>query len=239
MVDISKKPYYEYNDTIDSLLQPIQQLADVRLNSMIRIFLNGERFLISHHKQEAMDYAEKELYRYGLYEKNRVKNHKNVTSGFQMWDFISKTPPEIFKYKLRNFQMAHGLTVIRQQGDYCDFFGFSSSPGNSQINNFYLDQKELFSQFVENFYTTLSVSLKELSQHTFRLPDDTKFFDQPFLTLSSRQQDCATLLAQGHSTKEIARLFHLSPRTVETHINILKEKLQAKNRTHLISILNK
>lgn len=234
-MDISQKPYFQYNEIIDSLLSPIHSLADVKLDCLIRKYANGERFLISTNKEESTSFIENKLYRYGLYE----RNYKDVSSCFQMWDHFLYTPPEIYQRKSQKFNMAHGLTIVQQQGDFCDFFNFSTSTGNNQINNFYLNQKDLFTQFIQDFYMDLSSTLEDLSHHTFRLPKGTTFVEYALLTLSSRQQDCAKLLVQGYKTKEIARLLDLSPRTVEMHISILMDKFKVRNRAQLTYAISK
>ena len=52
--------------------------------------------------------------------------------------------------------------------------------------------------------------------------------------LTQREFDCAKFLLKGHRIKEIAALIHLSPRTVETHINNLKIKLNCRDKVELI-----
>ncbi|HAT8226499.1 TPA: LuxR family transcriptional regulator, partial [Legionella pneumophila] len=56
--------------------------------------------------------------------------------------------------------------------------------------------------------------------------------------LSPRQKDCAKLLLQGMSYKEIGKILQLSTRTVETHVNQLKTKLECDNKAELIIQLN-
>ena len=43
--------------------------------------------------------------------------------------------------------------------------------------------------------------------------------------LSSRQREVLQLIAEGHSTREIAQLMHISPKTVETHRAELMRRL--------------
>lgn len=64
--------------------------------------------------------------------------------------------------------------------------------------------------------------------------------DQPIVStlnqafqFTNRQRDCANLLLDGCTIKEIAEALHLSPRTVETHLNKLKIKLQCKTKRDL------
>jgi DNA-binding CsgD family transcriptional regulator len=52
--------------------------------------------------------------------------------------------------------------------------------------------------------------------------------------LSDREKACMYHLSQGLTLKEIARQLNLSPRTIETYIERVKEKLNCKNKADLI-----
>jgi predicted ATPase/DNA-binding CsgD family transcriptional regulator len=56
-------------------------------------------------------------------------------------------------------------------------------------------------------------------------------------TLSARQLEVATLVAAGHSSREIAEKLALSPRTVEAHIAAIFEKLGVRSRSRLAAAL--
>ena len=58
----------------------------------------------------------------------------------------------------------------------------------------------------------------------------------PKVNISKREQQVLRLLAEGGTDKSIALCLNLSPRTIESHINNLKTKLQAKNRIELTSL---
>lgn len=60
---------------------------------------------------------------------------------------------------------------------------------------------------------------------------------EDLMELSKRQLECVKRVIQGLSTKEIAKTLNISPRTVETHLNILRVKLKARNRIHLCQIV--
>ena len=53
------------------------------------------------------------------------------------------------------------------------------------------------------------------------------------MTLTSREQEVATLVAKGLSNKEIARHLNLEEGTVKIHLHNIYEKLAIKNRTVL------
>ena len=56
------------------------------------------------------------------------------------------------------------------------------------------------------------------------------------LGITHRQADVLRLVAEGISNKEIAARLHLSPRTVEKHIESLLRKTAARSRTQLVAI---
>jgi len=55
----------------------------------------------------------------------------------------------------------------------------------------------------------------------------------PYL-LSKRQKECLYLLVRGKSNKEIAKILHLSPRTVEEHVNEVKSKMSCSTKSQVI-----
>ena len=55
---------------------------------------------------------------------------------------------------------------------------------------------------------------------------------EPMHTLTSRERDVLSLMAQGHTNAGIARRLFLSQRTVETHIASLLAKLGIEPATH-------
>lgn len=236
MVDITQKPYFHHNDVIDPLLEPITSQADLQLIGYSRMFANRERFLICLHREWCVDfYTTGQLYRYGIYE----KDFRDLTSTFDMWDHLPYAPPEVYLNSRKKFGFAHGLTIIRQHKDYSDSFVFAAQAGNSQINNFYLNQKELFTAFIRDFYAKMAPVLTDLASEKFSIPRGIAFVANPLLTLTPRQLDCAQLLKEGITSKEIAKVLQLSPRTVETHIDTLKNKFKARNRVQLMGSLEK
>ncbi len=57
------------------------------------------------------------------------------------------------------------------------------------------------------------------------------------ICLTERQAQIASILLQEISYKEIANLLGITPRTVETHINMLRMKLRAQNKRALIQVI--
>jgi DNA-binding NarL/FixJ family response regulator len=58
--------------------------------------------------------------------------------------------------------------------------------------------------------------------------------DEPLMLLTGRQREILQLIAEGSSTKEIARKLNLSVKTVETHRAQLMERLDIHDVAGLV-----
>jgi len=54
--------------------------------------------------------------------------------------------------------------------------------------------------------------------------------------LTAREQQVVGLVAQGLSAKEVAQEIEIAPRTVERHIENVRLKTRARNRTHMVTL---
>ena len=61
---------------------------------------------------------------------------------------------------------------------------------------------------------------------------NTKALD--YLGISEREYEVLTLLAQGHTNKQIAELLFVSANTVKTHLAHLYDKLEVSRRTQAV-----
>ena len=53
--------------------------------------------------------------------------------------------------------------------------------------------------------------------------------------LTHREQQVLELVAGGFSAKQIASQIGIAPRTVEGHIETVRLKMRARNKTHLVT----
>ncbi|MEX0741697.1 MAG: response regulator transcription factor [Phycisphaeraceae bacterium] len=64
--------------------------------------------------------------------------------------------------------------------------------------------------------------------------NDGKLGESPIDTLSDRELEVFEMIGQGQTTKEIAKKLHLSPKTIETHREHIKTKLNLSNNNELV-----
>lgn len=232
MVNVIQHPFFSFDDLLVPLLEPLSSQTSIMLLSFKRCFPNLEQILVTYSQSSLMvsDIYSKEFYRYGYFS----NDPKDFESGFHMWDYLNLGISRNLSHFLRDHHgFAHGLTIIQQHGPYCDFFIFGTNPDNSCINNFYLNKKEAFQEFIKNFYLKTGTILDDLYQHRLALPVDVYKHRKSNSSFSTRQLECGDLVLKGLTSKEIAKKLGLSPRTVEEYIKVLRKKSGAKNKTQL------
>jgi LuxR family transcriptional regulator of spore coat protein len=58
---------------------------------------------------------------------------------------------------------------------------------------------------------------------------------EDFVALSEREREVLQCIASGLSSKQCAQELGIAPRTVERHVENLRNKLNARNKPHLVA----
>lgn len=158
-----------------------------------------------------------------------------------------------------NFDYGNGISINKKQSDYVDSFGFRGFSHDEDINFRYLSN--LFS--IEKFLNLFLLKAGKLISGAYKNrvvipePDDINLYtgnvgavydqfhiDNNLLVYNSnipfsqRESECIYLMLLGKTTKETARKLGISPRTVETHINNIKAKLNCISRSQILSLIS-
>jgi len=59
--------------------------------------------------------------------------------------------------------------------------------------------------------------------------------DADYLSLTNREQQVLELVASGYSSKQIASQIGIAPRTVDGHVETVRLKMRARNKTHMVT----
>lgn len=102
-------------------------------------------------------------------------------------------------------------------------------PDMNNINNIMSEINHALSELKLTFCEPTSTNSEAV------IPGKSYRFGELSLQFSKRQADCINLALKGKTAKEIARELNLSPRTVEEHLTIVKNKLDCLNKIQLIS----
>lgn len=209
-----------------------------------RYYNNGGRLYLCNNAKMIESYYANKLYRIG----NTESQPCNYYSQVALWSTLPNQ--EVFEDS-KQMGVDHGIFIIEPQKDSCEFFAFATTRENRQIINTYLTQMDFLKKFGAYFKVKAKSLIMDGEKNKIYLPYHNKKILNEINTnlsylledecnnsnltrLSKRQHDCAQLLLQGKTTKEIARHFSLSPRTIESYIDNLKLKLHCQNKTELI-----
>ena len=80
----------------------------------------------------------------------------------------------------------------------------------------------------------LSPSAARLLVQSYQQVASSAITDDPYKQLTDREREMLKLLADGHTTQEIADMLAVSPKTVEGHKTNLMAKLDIHNRAELV-----
>lgn len=249
LLDLQNHPVYTHANELQSLCAKLASL-DITTFSHLRVFEDKKLTVLCNRPDFLLNYQEKKYY-----EADPCVNIKPESTDFGqylLWDHVScsgKTAAMLQDSAEFNFK--HVFTIIKNYSTHQDFYHFGTHLSDPFINHIYINNLEELNQFISFFNNKISEST--ILSRAYQLPINldqknsniciknnnlfsikkinTNFFG-PVLT--QKEIECASLLLQGKSAKEIAYALQLSVRTIEDRINSLKFKLVAKNKSDLI-----
>lgn len=181
-------------------------------------------------------------------------------------DYSFQSNPWVSLLKEQNY--CNGLSIYNQtHEDYVDGWFFYTNQKDSNISNIYTNHFDLIDKFIVYFQETTkylldvnnpknhseyrhNVSLNLKNTNDFTPEDFTNFLEainikKHSLSLQEKEIHCTNnelqiikFIAQGFSAKEIGYLLEKSPRTVETQIYNLKEKMNMPSTQKIINCFN-
>lgn len=150
------------------------------------------------------------------------------------------------------FNIRNPLIYFFRNDDYVDQYFIDIH--NPDVVNIYLNQQSE----IQNIFKTIKYQFKDLINTVSKEPlvfesqyiteqkalaqkknpqEQTSylFHNNQLIKISSREYSCLANLAKGARIKDTASLLKISPRTVETHINAIKMKLNIPSTKELIA----
>lgn len=154
-------------------------------------------------------------------------------------------------------QVEHGITLIKKFNHGCEYFNLGNTDANPAVMNEYINNLEVLNKFVFYFHEKASSLIHATEQKRFLLPSEhcREKIEVPHrsqqlskkigaekkntqnksknIFLTARELHCVDWYLQGKTASEIAEILKISKRTVETHIENIKEKFQCRNLMQL------
>jgi len=242
------------SESIKQICKPLQHLT-THLFTYMKNFNDGTQINISSDPRWIEDY-----YALKLYNTSYFENHPSLyQQGFKWWTEGSDLP--IYVHGRDYFNSHYGITYCQQVEDGCEFFFFSGAKEHPFVLDFYLNNLDLLEKFSQYFKDHAVSILKECNHHRIIREQGTQMptmidtanrrnlflqetgllgqtlasFLSQFEPLTRREYECLLHSMKELSTaEEVAAAMNISRRTVETHLERIKSKLQCRSKNELM-----
>lgn len=260
--NIEKQYFTSIHDDIRQLLSPLSHIGIVHF-SHVRRWSDHSYSLFTSDPEFSVRFVKDKFYKkvFGAKADSYQPGVVFMDDLDDYLDFIIKASVEIGHYK-------PDLLITEVEESYTDFYWFGTPADKKHVHTFYINHIMMLKNYIQYFNTVAKRLLKNVYSHRLMNDeegdDKTPLANKVMYDISceyteninqscydyvfrhaARHQftpqelNCAVLLCDGLATKEIALKLDISPRTVEKHILSLRQKMNARNMLHLVTILFK
>lgn len=180
----------------------------------------------------------------------------NLMTGCNLWSQLFPTQAMNDAY---NFNIGDGILFSYRYHTYIELISFATKKEDIPALNILLSNIDMLEKFIVYFKEQGSNLIIKAENERIIVPEVMRGFDTTntnlklnskrrafFLetigygsklkNLTKREKEVLYSSSHGMTAKEIARKLHISPRTVETHIDNMKVKLSCQNKMQLTEI---
>lgn len=210
------------------------------LNYIHRDDTNNVTYLCSNPKW-LEHYLKKSYPKIGAFEQNvRLSQHNYI-----LWNGLDRNDPILIDSK-EMLGVEYGITIIKKEQDGYGFFNIGKKTSDPSIINTFVNRLDLYENFILAFQENINEIINnakrlKLSANPASTVDKSKRLGHQFgnLYLTERELQCVNYLSLGKTAEEIAIILNISKRTVETHIQHIKKKLDCYNQFRLGYLLGR
>lgn len=223
--------------------------------SHISIYSDDSFSVLTSYPEFSELYVKSKFYKIAL-----AGSYHQYQPGYILTNSISNQT--IFKALAESTGFGNGLVITKKSQEKCDFFHFYAKVENKAIELLYLNQIDFFEKFINYYCSTAETIIAEANNNRFVYPisaiETTEFSITnrqitdvnhilselnlanknadltTIVPLTHKEQQALHLLLQGYTSKEIAKMLHRSPRTIEKHIAQLRKKYCVQSIPKLI-----
>ncbi len=245
--------FFTSSQAVDAIIQPLKQYFGITSFIYQKNFDDGTEIRLFNQPKWCAFFYEQELYKQSVFESKPSQYVKNRI----LWNSIPQHSAVLSK--ARQFNIDHGITFVEPVSDGCEFFFIGAPADKPEVMRRYVTRIDLLGKFIIYFRERATPLIEQAKQNKIYIPNKFEaapltlietqciFDTQGFLSalqpqmqaLSPRERACADLLLQGYTIKMIAKELDLSPRTVETYLEHVKQKTNTHSKAQLLQALRK
>lgn len=244
----------QINSVISEICKPLYEYYDLNLVTYRRFYNNGKLLYIFNNK-EWMDFVlNQELWITSNF-KNQIPHISKEESILALWDEKYLKTDKIYQ-GLYAHNIWNGVSVYKKFDTYVETFAFAGEKSSSKLLNLYINTPEVIEHFILYFRERFNVFLKKIDPNIlisfdignwiektlvdekidefFKATPINKFLIEEKIGISYREMQCLIWSIRGKTSKEIARLINLSPRSVEKYLDNIKAKMDCLSRGQMV-----
>ncbi len=248
-------PSLIHADTLQQVIAPLKRLG-ISYFSHARVYASGMVGGHGSHPEFLRFYYENGYHHNDLHLAEPDKGQSYI-----LWDIVEHYGKTAELYKIgADFGVYHTFTIIQSEQEQKNYYHFAVKPGNSHINQFYLQHIHLLEKFILYYNNCLDTDtdLKKAFNYTFE-PDislggyQSKIMATNYLSqadkmayldklhnksklaiLSKRELECLSHVAHGLPPKNIAIMLGIGQKTVYRFLENAKQKLHCYSKAELV-----
>lgn len=248
--NLKKHISLQSNTDVLEICRPWFEKYNLNHLNYIRVYQDNSVFYLCNNHGWLERYYQENYPSIGAFEqKPELRKLKSV-----LWAGLDKDDKILYDTR-EMFNVCHGITLIEKQKNYWEFYNIGTSNTDPSILNFFINHYDVLKQFAAEFKAKSHRLMKISQAQRIQLQNSNKLdlsslFTSNNITNATQQHDlrklltkteiiCMKLCAQGKSSREIAELLSVSNRTVEKHIENVKDKFECRKLFQLGYILAK
>lgn len=224
---------------IKEICEPhFKQLGLDHLNYIHRDSHGNVTYLCSN--QKWLDHYIKKSYpKIGAFEKNiELSQYK-----FALWNGLD-SDDRILTDSKEITGVEYGIAIVKQEQDGVSFYNLGAKSADPSIVNKYINEVNQYENFVSAFQEKAIDLFRVAKKFKMNVCFDSVKSKKPEyrfrnLYLTKREHECVTYLIRGKTAEEIAIILNISKRTVETHVQNIKRKMNCYNQFRLGYLLGR
>jgi DNA-binding CsgD family transcriptional regulator len=263
-IEINKR-YTEYCKsifpTIKDFCKPLNDFFGISLFTYFKIYPNDQKYITLCNDFDVTQEYCSQIDNDRIYFQQYLENH-TTKNKLILWP---KEPINLATQLVFNRGYWHGLNIItRYNNDCIEGYSFLSNKDNPEVSKVFERDYNTLEKFTKHFKATFMNLITQATQHKaeykngfdLSLPKkiitsslETKLFldtigynnnlvtiDNRNIRITPQEMECWKLLSQGYTIKGIASALFRAPKTVENHINNIRDKTECRSRDSLVDL---
>ncbi|MDF1796161.1 MAG: helix-turn-helix transcriptional regulator [Coxiellaceae bacterium] len=241
---------YKAQQDIDAICQPIFQKLNLNYFHYFRAYKDGSAVTL-YSRTDWHDY----FYDSGFKTQTPIieDNLSFKKANICLWQGI--VDDHVMHDASSLFNLGNPLSIVFTHKDCFECFAFAGDQSNDQLINAYFNNIDLLLRYTHEFRDKAAGIILEAESNKFTLATQQQADSLQLLNgsvpnkpliiqgnnrvaqLTPREVSIAQHLLYGYTVNDLADKLSRSPRTIESHMNSLKDKLKCKRRSDLQYVL--